>query len=1229
MRTVALRSAALLAVFPLQGCADRPAPDWVDEGGYRWRELAVTTGDAVGFTLLPPARTGIDFINPSGDSRPLWSSHLGHGSGVALGDVDGDGLVDIYLTSIERSNALYRNLGGWRFEDVTEASGVAAENRPSSGAAFADLDGDRDLDLLATALGGPNSLFLNDGTGRFTDRADAYGLASDRASGTMTLADVDGDGDLDLYIANYKIGTAEEIFSAEELTFDRIVRQIHDRYEIAPEFREHFRVRTLPGFDMVAYMQRAEPDWFYLNDGTGRFQAVPLTSGRFLDENGNPYSEEPDYFGLAARFYDVDGDNDPDLFVCNDFDDPDLFWLNDGNGTFRATPPVALRATSNATMAVDFADIDRDGDVDFFSTDMLSKDSRRRKAQQPSYTALPKLVGQVENRPQTQRNTLFLNRGDATFAQIAEYAGVEASDWTWATMFLDVDLDGYEDILVTTGHLWDQFDEDNVGRMRRMPVDIDWTEQRRLFPPLNTPNVAFRNNGDMTFQEVSEEWGVAGEQDISHGLAAGDLDWDGDLDVVINRLGRPAAVLRNDATQPRVAVQLDGLAPNTRGVGAKIRVVGVAVPVQEREVTSGGMYLSSSTTQYAFAAGAAEELTIEVVWRSGKRSRIEGARPNRLYELREQAAADPQPPAQSAAEPVILFTDVTMDLNHAHTEDLYDDYQRQPLLLNKLSQLGPGVSWFDIDRDGDEDLVVPSGRSGQLALFLNDGDRLTRGRRVGPTATYDQTTALGFSDGPMTALLVGQALYEAPGLRASLSQPAVVSLEPTSSAVALVAQGSNNSTGPLALADVDGDQDLDLFVGGRVIPAAYPLPASSLMFRNEAETFVDDSKNSAELADVGMVSAAVFSDVDVDGDPDLLLALEWGPVKLLLNENGLLQDATDAWGLTGHASRWNGVTTGDLNGDGRPDIVATSWGNNTAHRASQARPLLLYYSDFDHNGSLDVIHAQYDDQIAGIVPLLDNRSDLVAAMPYTSRRVPSASAYADATVDEIIGPRFAEAARLEIGSMEHKMFLNRGDSFEAIPLPVEAQLAPAFYAGVADFDGDGNEDVFLSQNFFPTAMATPRYDAGRGLLLLGDGTGKLNAVPGHISGIQVYGDQRGAAFSDYNGDSRIDLAVSQNGAATKLYRNDAAVPGLRVRLIGPRANPDAVGATIRLAYGDSLGPAREVHAGSGYWSQDGAVQVMGSHGDATGVWVRWPGGEETQVTVDAGITEITIRMSRP
>ena len=706
------------------GCSPSAPGEWHEEGEYRWRELAGSGRRGPGFTQLEVARTGIDFSNAVTESQMEQNRHLVQGSGVTLGDVDGDGLVDVYFAGIDGPNALYRNLGDWRFEDITETSGVTAADRYSTGVAFADVDGDIDLDLLVSALGGPNVLFVNDGSGRFTERSAEVGLTSDRGSMTMTLADVEGDGDLDLYVANYKTLSIDDIYPPEVRSFDRVVREVGDSFEISPAFREHYRVEVREELGLLVRRQRADEDWLYLNDGSGRFESISHTGGRFLDENGSPIAEAPDYFVLSARFIDVDGDLDPDLYVCADFEDPDFFWLNDGSGTFQIAPSLSLRTTSNSAMALDFSDIDRDGDLDFFEADMLSSDGGRRQMQKPTHTPLPKLIGRIDDRPQMMRNTLFVNRGDSTYAQIAYLAGVEASDWSWASLFLDVDLDGYEDILLSTGHVWDVMDYDTDNRIRTSNSGVAWRRERFLYPSLHLRNVLFRNNGDLTFSEVGEEWGFANEEDVSHGLATGDLDGDGDLDVVVNRLGLGASVLRNDADKGRVAVKLVGRAPNTQGVGAKISVRGGAVPMQQKEVTVGGTYLSSSDAMRTFGTGDADFVTIVVDWRGGTQTILEEVGPNRLYEIREPSNPNTtvgasQDEAPKAAEQP-LFADVSEQLNHVHFETSYDDYQRQPLLLNALSRLGPGTSWYDIDEDGDEDLLITSGAGAPLSVYRND-----------------------------------------------------------------------------------------------------------------------------------------------------------------------------------------------------------------------------------------------------------------------------------------------------------------------------------------------------------------------------------------------------------------------------------------------------------------------------------------------------------------------------
>ena len=1212
-----IAAALLLAV----ACGRPVDIAWHAEDGYRWRLLDVPRRGTPGFTLLEPSRTAITFVNTVSDSALVHNRILAQGAGVCLGDVDGDGLVDVFFARTEGPNTLYRNLGSWRFEDITAAAGVAAPDRSSSGCVVADVNGDDRLELILVALGGPNALFLNDGKGHFTEQGAEAGLASTAGSTTIAAADVDGDGDLDLYVANYKAYTTLDRISPQERAFDQAVRQLGPgRYEVRERYRTDYKLVNREDLGGTSLVQRADPDCFYRNDGAGRFVREPIAHNPpFTDEQGHMLGEEPEDFGLAATFADLNGDGAPDLYVTNDFEDPDQFWLNDGHGKFRLVPWYALRSTSNSGMAVAVGDVDRDGRPDLFQVDMLSDDTHRLRTQIPTHTSLPKHPGQSEGRPQMQRNTLQLNRGDGTFAEVARSAGVGASGWSWSTVLLDVDLDGWEDILIGTGHRWDVMDGDVQYRLRNRLQEIDWRRMLFEYPPLPLPNVAFRNRGDSTFEDESQTWRFDLGPDISHGMALADLDGDGDLDVVINRLGQPAAVLRNDAVAPRIAIRLRGAAPNTGGVGSRVSVLGGggALPGQEREVIAGGLYLSGSDGLLTFATGKADSVTIVVDWRDGRRSVLEGVRPNRLYEIQEPQSPSP---THDAPRTTHLFEDMSAQLGgHRHVEPYFDDYARQLLLPNTFSQLGPGVAWLDVDGDGLEDLIVGAGRTGTPAWFRNDGRRL----RAMPTRTQpargDLTTVLGWGSN----VIAGVSSYEMLSTNAALATPSVVAFSLATGAMTPLVPGDSSSVGPLALADYDADGDLDLFVGGRIVPGAYPLSPSSRLYRNEAGRFVPDSADYTLLRGLGMVSAALFSDIDGDGAPDLIVAIEWGTIKIFLNKAGRFQPAPAMPGLAGLYSRWNGLATGDLDGDGRLDIVATSWGRNTDNHASAARPLLLYVGPFGERGRPTGLLAQEDPRIHAIAPL-PSFARLSLALPSVAQRVRTFGAYADATIDQVLGPAAERATRLGATTLDHVLFLNRGDHFEARPLPAEAQVAPAFYAGIADFDGDGNEDVFLSENFFATDVATPRYDAGRSLLLRGDGAGGLEVVPGQRSGLIVYGEQRGAGYADFDRDGRLDIAVSQNGDSTRLFRNVGAQPGLRVQLVGPSGNPSAIGAQMRLRYGDRNGPVREVQAGSGYWSENGAIQVLGRAGEPTALWIRWPGGREQVVSLAAGQAEVTV-----
>jgi hypothetical protein len=811
---------------------------------------------------------------------------------------------------------------------------------------------------------------------------------------------------------------------------------------------------------------------------------------------------------------------------------------------------------------------------------------------------------------------------------------------------MDVDLDGYEDLLVANGHGRDMQDADIAYRVRgAQGTDMTWKEAKSLYPHLDLENRAFRNRGGFDFEEAGERWGFSVEGDVSHGLAAGDLDGDGDQDVVVNRLNSPVLILRNDAPAPRVAVRLDGRPPNTRGLGARVRLTGGGLPDQEKEMTAGGLYLSSSAPHLTFAAGVdpSAPLALEVVWPDGEVSRIEGIEPDRLYEISQPSsppadegpAADEEPaadegPREGAADgdeeasERTLFVDVSHHLDHIHPETPFDDYRRQGLLPFRPGRLGPGVSWVDVDGDDDPDLVVPPGRGGRLGYLRNEGGDFRTVTVEETPGRYDRTTALPAPTG--SGFLVGQATYEASDPEDARRLPTALRVGARPGVVDSVLPVHLHSAGPLSLADVDGDGDLDLFVGGRLIPTLYPVAATSRLFRNEGGRFVRDEANREVLEDLGLVSASVFTDLDGDGDPDLLLAVEWDSPRVLINEGGRFRDATDEWGLAELTGRWNGVATGDLNGDGRPDAVLTSWGRNLQHRPEDGRPLLLYHGDLNNDGQYDVLLAQESSEGSTVYPL-ERYERIQQAMPSLARRFDGFDAYAEATMEDLLAAGGAGEGfrRRSAATYRHHVLINVGGRFRASPLPVRAQETAAFGAVVADFDGDGHDDVFLSQNFFSTEPFTPRLDAGVGLWLRGDGTGELDPVPAVRSGLYVWGDGRGAAAADYDGDGRIDLAVGQNGGETRLFRNVGASPGLRVRLRGPETNPLAVGAAVRAVYADGRGPLREVQAGSGYWSTDGTVQVLGLGGELRGVWVRWPSGETDFVPLEPDRREVTLR----
>jgi hypothetical protein len=1187
-------------------------PPWRDGNGYRSYSVQPNGAGKTGFTLMPPEQTGVALTNYLSERLVALNRVTENGSGVALGDVDGDGWCDIYFCRLEGDNVLYHNLGNWQFEDITEKAGVACPRQLSTGAVFADIDSDGDLDLLVNSIGGGTRAFLNDGTGKFTELTQGR-LAKRFGATSLALADIDGDGDLDLYVANYRT-----IIARDEFPRPRFEARMENGQIVVNPPGRYTAIGSRNGKAEV--FEVAERDFLYLNTGGGLFAPVSWTNGNFLDEAGQRLASAPLDWGLSVLMRDLNGDGRPDIITCNDFfNSPDRIWVQQPGLRFQRIPFNAIRKVSLASMAVDVADINGDGLDDLLFVEMLSRDYGFRQNHRDNL-----LKGSFNSRlrepfrREVPRNTLFVNNGDGTYAEIAELAGLDASEWSWGAVFMDVDLDGRPDVIIPTGH---NHDVQNADLLRAIGqrAKPDSIEQRVAdlaeFPRLNTPILAFRNTGALHFDEVQAEWGL-NIPGVANGMACADLDNDGDLDIVVNRLNGGALLLRNDSNEPRIAVHLKGLSANTHAIGAKMKAIGARVP-QQQEMVSGGRYLSCDDSVRMFACGA-QPLSVEVRWPNATRSVFSNLVANCVYEFAQPTNA---PPAESQKAPPAVFVDVSSRLNHRHVDPAFDDFPRQPFLPYSLSTQGPALAWYDIDGDGFEDLVIGAGRGERLTILKN-----------GPDAFAPVTNAITTQrllDDSM-GLLVARVASNAPTLFNVIANYESASAQPSSVQIfsapsgerRAVLPGAPETAGALALADIDGDGDLDLFVAGRVLPGRYPAPASSRIFRNDNGTFVLDPARSAPFQKIGLVSSAQFVDLNNDGAPDLILTCEWGPVRIFVNKAGQFSEAS--LGLEKYLGWWTSIVTGDFDNDGLTDIVVGNWGTNTKYRRfMEGHPLRLYHSDFDRNGTYDIFETIFNPHLGKYVPVAGPES-MIENFPAAAERFPTYAGYGAAGIVEVIGRSPEGVPVLEINTMESICFLNRGSHFEAHSLPIEAQFAPVFGIAVADFDNDGNEDLVLGQNLFETRWETGRLDSGRPLLLRGDGKGTFHTAAALESGLVAEGQQRAVAVADFNNDARVDVAISQNNSETKLFENRTASAGIRLRFVGSAQNPDAIGSRYRVVEANRATPVREIQCGGGWLSQNSFVQVIAMPAVGARLSVTWPAGAKSDFPLPGGAKELSV-----
>lgn len=1185
--------------------------------GFQVNQLQPIQGSQPGFRLQPSTITGVDFVNALSRETALTNAVVLNGAGLAIGDVDDDGWADLYFCNLQGNNRLYRNLGNWRFEEI-KAEAIACEGQFSTGAAFSDVDGDGDLDLLVNGISAGTRLFLNDGKGVFNERKDS-GLSQTASATSMALADIDGDGDLDLYCAHYidVMSTADPTIQYALVKRDGrfIVTHVDGEPTTTPRLRNRFfvsptgRLRELP-----------EADGLYLNEGGGRFRDVQFQPGTFMDAEGNPLVPYRDW-GLAAMFRDINRDGFPDLYVCNDNASPDRVWLNSGKGAFRALSPLQLRHTSRSSMGVDFADVNRDGHDDFFVLDMLSQDHAKRMTQLVKQYSSNAVVRQWNGRPRYNRNTLFLGGSDGFFVETALMAGVAASDWSWCPVFVDVDLDGYEDLLVSNGFLFDVLDQDSHNQLRTLKLSkFDRKRSRQFHPPLPLKNVAFRNRGDGTFEEVSAQWGFD-VKGISYGVALGDLDNDGDLDVVVNQLNQKALLFQNTSAAPRIKVTLRGKSPNVHGVGARIRLTSGQL-TQSQEMINGGRYLACDETSRVFASlgDAGESTRLEVIWPSGKYTTVPAVLPNRAYTIHEAGSSQKETLPQAKPRP--LFADAGSLLDYVHREAPGSNLALQAMLPSRLDATGPGLSWFDADGDGWEDLFISGG--GSPAVFLNQQGREFQKLESLPPFPESQGPVLGWNNGRGKQFWLAAASTRLPRSKGNSKNTAsaihIYSVK-TGERADILETGAE-SISALCAADVDGDGDLDLFVGGGHRPDRYPEPAHSKIWLNNKGALEYSEHWSRAFQSVGIVRGAVFFELGGDARPDLALALEWGPVRIFRNSGKDFSEETRERGMNSARGWWTGIAAADFDGDGRTDLAVGNRGRNTALAIYSAKQFRIWFADKNGNGILTAVESWKQDN--RWLPIAD-RTTLSSVLPNLSRQFPTHSQFAQASMKDILDLASHNFQSLSANHVDSSVFLNKEDGFLLKPLPVEAQFAPVYAVNAADFDGDGREDLFLGQNDFSVTTRLTRNDSGRGLWLRGRGDGSFDVQDALKSGLQIPGMQRGAALADFNQDGRVDLAVTQKNAPAKLYRNQTERRCLRVQLVGPEANPETIGARLRVVYNDeSMGPVREVCAGSGYKSQNSAGQLIGMQKPAVELWIQWPNGREQTAPLKQGVREVRV-----
>lgn len=1091
-------------------------------GGVAWVGCRAADQSSPLFELLPPEVTGVTFVNEVPDDDPDFNIlnylYYYNGGGVAVGDINNDGLLDLYFTSNLGPNRLYRNAGSYRFEDITERAGVVGPEGWSTGVTMADVNGDGHLDIYVSAVSflamrGRNVLYLNDGDGTFTDRTKEYGLDHAGYSTQAAFFDYDGDGDLDMYLLNHSVH-AERTPS------------------VTPQ-REPRHPRA--------------GDRLFRNDG-GHFVDASQQAGIFGGVEG---------YGLGVIASDLNLDGCPDLFVGNDFQEDDFLYFNNCDGTFRESIGTAVGHTSHASMGVDAADFDNDGRPDLMVLDMLPEreDILKTSANAEDFN-IYELKRRAGYHPQFARNTLQLNRGGGRFSEIGYLAGVYATDWSWAPLFADLDNDGHKDLFVTTGIYRRPNDLDYLTFVGNPVVQAslgDGITPENLallekMPQIPISNYAYRNNGNLTFTNLAAAWGLA-QPGFSNGAAYADLNNSGALDLIVNKINAPAAIYRNHAREINgnsyLTVVFRGSGANTAGIGTKVvlRQAG-ATQLLEQMPTRG--FQSSVDPRLHFGLARSTPVdSLTVIWPDRRYQVLTNVAVNRTLTLSQEEAAGRydyqrqdgrQRPhwreGGHGAQP--LFADLTdrVAIDFKHRENTFYDYHREPLMPHLLSTEGPALAVGDVNGDGLDDIYVGGAKWQAGRLFLQQREGTFRAGDERPfqadslsedvDAVFVEANGDGHPDlyvvsggnefwGDAAALQ--DRLYLNDGKGKFQRDPRA--LPRLSESGCCVVPG-----------DFNGDGQVDLFVGRRVVARGYGRTPRSYLLQNDGSGHFRDVtlEKAPALAEAGMVASAAWIDYDHDGRLDLIVVGEWMPVRVFHQENDRFVDRTAQAGLAGTEGWWNTVTAADLNGDGREDLVLGNLGLNSYLRASLTEPARLYVYDFGHNGTLEQILTFYK---LGVSYPLAGRDELVRPLPQLRSRYVSYKDFGASRIEDIFARADLRRAKvLEAHLFASSVALNHADgTFQLQLLPAEAQFAPVYAALADDFDGDGQVDLLLAGNLYGVPPVLGRYDASYGLLLRGTGDGRFTSVDMVESNLVIEGQVRHMKPLRYAaGDSLIVVA---------------------------------------------------------------------------------------------------------